>query len=444
MNLNELQASGLDNSSSPFHEETPQVDGSFPFTQDQLQAINKLMEFLADPCSDWFFTFQGYAGTGKTTCMLEVVRRSRNSSTKFAYTAPTNKAAKVLRELIGEGVTIYSFLGLRVDKNGETKQITHGKPVDLSEVDVIVIDEASMINGHLFGLLNDVADKWNLKVVFMGDPAQLPPVKEVKSPALQGEAGVQLTKVMRHDNQILTLATAVRNAIWHPAPSITIKSDNANGEGVWKISKPEFRKAIFAAAERGEFADGRTSKIISWRNKVVDEYNQIARSAIYGAAAQPGAYLVGDRIVAAGPCERGDVVLMSTDDEAVVENVLECKHPLEPRYHALELAVRTEDNRLVRLLVCHPVSRQQFDNDCELLAHEARGNPRLWKRFWEMKEIFHDIRFAYALTAHRSQGSTYTNVYVDFQDILYNRNRVEAFQCLYVGVSRAKKCLYLA
>lgn len=437
MNEYELQSSQADASLYEAAE-------AFHPTEEQESAIQKLLQFIAEPGGDWAFTFKGYAGTGKTSCMREVARRSVGTRAKFVYTAPTNKAAKVLREVVGEACTIYSLLGLRVDKNGETKQVTHGKPVDLSEIDVIVIDEASMVNAHLFGLLNDVAYKWNLKVVFMGDPAQLPPVKEKESLTLQQDTGVQLTQVMRHDNQILSLVTNIRKVIGNPAPSIQIKADNDGNEGVWKMSSVMFKREIFAAAQRGEFADGRTTKIISWRNVRVNEYNQIARAAIFGAEAVPGFYLTGDRIVAAGPCERGDDVLMSTDDEAIVEGVMECKHPLEPKYHALELKCRTEDNRVVRLLVCHPVSQQQFDNDCELLAHEARGNPRMWKRFWEHKEIFHDIRFAYALTAHRAQGSTYTNAYVDYQDILYNRDRVEAFKCLYVACSRARKKLFLA
>jgi len=422
-----------------------ETQATFEFTPDQLQAIEELLNYISSPyLTDWYFCFRGYAGTGKTSCMREVARRVGTSNARFAYTAPTNKAAKVLREIVGQASTIYSLLGLRVDKNGETKQIAHGKPVDLSDLDVIVVDEASMVNAHLFDLLSDIADKFNLKVVFMGDPAQLPPVKESESLALQGTTGIQLTKVMRHDNQILALVSEIRQVVFSPAPSINIKSDNDGTEGVWKLSKIDFKKQIFAAAARGEFADGHTTKVISWRNVKVDEYNQIARAAIFGAAAQPGFFLVGDRVVAAGPCERNDELLLHTDDEAIVEGVIECKHPLEPKYHALELKCRTEENAIIRLLVIHPASKQQHDNDCQLLAHEAQANPKLWRRFWDLKDLFHDIRFAYALTAHRSQGSTYQNVLVDYQDVLYNRNRTEAFKCLYVACSRASKRLYLA
>jgi exodeoxyribonuclease-5 len=422
-----------------------QEQNQFIPTEDQQQAIDQLLAFIQEPASfNWCFCFRGYAGTGKTSCMREVARRVGYSNARFAYTAPTNKAAKVLREVVGEASTIYSLLGLRVDKNGETKQITHGKPVDLSDLDVIVVDEASMVNAHLFGLLQDIADKFDLKVVFMGDPAQLPPVKEAESLALSGETGVQLTKVMRHDNQILQLVTDIREVVFSPSPCVNIKSNNAHNEGVWKLSKVEFRKKIYEAAERNEFADGRTTKVISWRNVKVNEYNQIARQAIFGMEAQPGFFLVGDRVVAAGPCERGDELLLHTDDEAIVEGIVECKHPVNPKYHALELKCRTEDNRIVRLLVIHPVSQAAFDNDCQLLAHEAAANPKLWRRFWDLKDTFMDIRYAYALTAHRSQGSTYVNTFVDFQDILYNRSRTEAFKCLYVACSRAQKRLYLA
>jgi exodeoxyribonuclease-5 len=139
-----------------------------------------------------------------------------------------------------------------------------------------------------------------------------------------------------------------------------------------------------------------------------------------------------------------DEVLIPTDDEAIVESFIECQHPLEPKYKAIELLARTEDNRKIRLLVIHPDSAADFERDSVHKAHDAKGNPKLWKKFWEHKELFHDIKYAYALTAHRSQGSTYENVWVDYQDVLFNRNRKEAFQCLYVACSRPTTCLHLA
>ena len=414
-------------------------------TPEQQIAVQRLIDYIEDPSTfDWFFCFTGFAGTGKTFCMREVVARCRRSAASFAYTAPTNKAAKVLRNVTGSATTIYSLLGLRVDKSGELKQVVAGKSPDLSMLDVIVVDEASMVNRNLFEILEVTAKRWQLKVVFMGDLAQLPPVGEPSSAALGGTLGANLTRVMRHDNQILSFATSVREQINSLAPSIKIRSDNDGQQGVWKLSNRDFKERIFSAAQHGDFADGTTAKIISWRNVRVGEYNNIVRAALFGAEGVPGYFLAGDRIVAGAPCERGEDFLLQTDDEAIVESVANCVHPFEPKYRAIELKARTEDNRVVRLLVIHPSSRQEFDNDCQALAHEARGNPKLWKRFWQHKELFHDVRYAYAITAHRSQGSTYETAFVDYQDILYNRNRKEAFQCLYVACTRPTTRLILA
>ena len=414
-------------------------------TPEQQIAVQRLIDYIEDPSTfDWFFCFTGFAGTGKTFCMREVVARCRRSAASFAYTAPTNKAAKVLRNVTGSATTIYSLLGLRVDKSGELKQVVAGKSPDLSMLDVIVVDEASMVNRNLFEILEVTAKRWQLKVVFMGDLAQLPPIGEPLSAALGGMLGANLTRVMRHDNQILSFATSVREQINSLAPSIKIRSDNDGHQGVWKLTNREFKERIFASAQSGDFADGSTAKIISWRNVRVAEYNNIVRAALFGADGVSGFFLAGDRVVAGAPCERGDDFLMQTDDEAIVESVANCVHPFEPKYRAIELKARTEDNRVVRLLVIHPSSRQEFDNDCQALAHEARGNPKLWKRFWQHKELFHDIRYAYAITAHRSQGSTYETAFVDYQDILYNRNRKEAFQCLYVACTRPTTRLILA
>lgn len=413
---------------------------------DQLAAIDALLAYIADPAPDTtFFVMAGFAGTGKTFCMREVVARSSKSHVKFAFTAPTNKAAKELKRVTGEACTIFSLLGLRIDKSGEVKALIAGKsPNDLSDLDVIFIDEAGMVNRHLFDIICAQAEKYNVKVVFMGDIAQLPPIGEATSPVWLEPNNVTLTKVMRHDNQILTLVTELRSVMNSIAPSIVIKSDNKDGEGVWKDTKMGFKQAIYNAALAGEFADGSKSKVVAWRNARVQEYNDLIRSALYGGEAVPGTYMPGERIVAAAPCTRGDDHLLSTDEEAIVESIVVCKHPMEPKYSAFELKCRTEQNKLIRLLVIHPSSAVQFGNDSTNLAHDAKGNPRLWKKFWEHKELFHDVKYAYALTTHRSQGSTYETVYVDFQDVLLNRNRKEAFQCLYVACSRASKRLHLA
>lgn len=413
--------------------------------------MNEMLDFLNDVSStDPFFVLEGPAGTGKTFIMREVSALYRKSHGKLAYTAPTNKAAKVLRYITGDACTIFSLLGLRVSTNGEMKELAgnEGKPVDLSHLDGVIVDEGSMMGRVILAHLREAAILHGFKVIFLGDRFQLPPVKEPESGIWRIERGAALTKVMRHDNQILKLVTRIRTAMLNPIMNIEIKSDHtvnpATGleEGVWKVAKAEFKKRIYEAAVAGEFADTNKTKVIAWRNVKAAEYNQLVRAAIFGAGASM--YEIGDRIIAAAPCMQGDDTILATDDEAMVEHITITVHPLETQYGAIELKCRTEMNKVIRLLVIHPASRLQFENDCQTLAHSAKANPKLWKKFWALKELFHDIKYGYCITAHRAQGSTYQNVYADYQDILLNRERREAFQCLYVACSRPTNQLYLA
>lgn len=429
---------------APPNMEAAPADLAIRLTDQQQSALTAMLQFIADP-DEFFFVLGGYAGTGKTFLMRELVARCKSSHAQFAFTAPTNKAAKVLRAVTGQACTIYSFLGLRIEKNGELKELVSGDtPDDISLFDVIFVDEASMINRRLMKHLEDVAKYHRIKIIFLGDPAQLPPVGEPESPVWALPNGSQLTKVMRYDNQILKLVTAIRDVIPSIAPTLNIKNDNAHDEGVWKLTKAAFKQRVYDAACNGAFADGSKGKVIAWRNARVSEYNDLIRRAIFGAEAMPGNFVVGDRIIATAPCKRGDESLLHTDDEAIVESVIATTHPTHPKYHAFELKCTNEMGKTIRLVVLHPRSEAEFEKDCEELAHQARNYPKLWKKFWELKDIFHEVKYAYAITAHRAQGSTYESVYVDYQDILLNRNRKEAFQCLYVACSRPTKRLILA
>ncbi len=410
----------------------------------QLTAIEELLAFATAPyVADPFYVFHGPAGTGKSYCIMKVDEAFRKSAGKLLHTATTNKAAKVLRALVGEAKTIYSALGLRIQANGELKELSDpAEHVDLSGIDCIIVDEAGMIPARLMTSIRNAAVKHNLRFIFVADRYQLPPVGEKESVIWRLPQQVGLTKVERHDNQVLELVTSIREAMDQTIMNITIKSDNDGKQGVWKVNKADFKARIFADAEAGAFSDTNTTKIIAWRNTTTAMYNTLVRRAIFGAAV--GVYEIGERIIAASPCIVGKDVVLATDEEAIVEGITENRHPLSPEFESIELLCRTEDNKVIRLRVLHPRSGPAYENAVQTAAHNAKIDGKKWKAFWGMKELFHDVKYAYAITAHRSQGSTYENVYVDYQDILINRERREAFQCLYVGCSRPTTKLILA
>lgn len=423
---------------------------AFTLNAEQSAALDKIMAWLDAPISDPYFVLKGYAGTGKTFTVKELVRRFKG---RIVFTAPTNKAAKVLRatlktpEYNPECRTIYSLLGLRMEVNGELKELKAPEdPIDLSQFRLVVVDEGSMLNKQVLGHIQECLEQFRgLRVLFMGDAAQLPPVGEGESPIWKFPQQAALEKVMRHDNQILTLATAIRKIVDHPAPSLTLKTDCDENGGVFKIDKGSFTKLIAKHANEGNLTSGAT-KVVAWRNVKVDEYNKIARHNIFGhAEANRSLWLPNDRLIFTSPVKDfNDEIVATTDDEGLVEKVIEEYHPIHGSVKCYRISVQIDQGPLVVAYAVHPQGQHEYSRIVDNLAAEARSMPRKWRDFWLFKESFHDCRHAYAITAHRSQGSTYTTALVDYQDILLNRTRREAFRCLYVACTRPTTNLVLA
>ena len=162
-------------------------------TKDQQSAMDAFIQFLTDPI-ETVFVLSGYSGTGKSS-LVKVLLDKLPSITKtiklvdpkyknyeVELTATTNKAAESLSYLTGAGVrTIHSYLGLRVEtdhKNKVTKLVP--SKLDPKTNTLIFIDEASYIDNELLGLIFKLTK--DCKIVFMGDPAQLTPVKSKGTP----------------------------------------------------------------------------------------------------------------------------------------------------------------------------------------------------------------------------------------------------------------------
>lgn len=421
----------------------------WPLNAEQLDAVKKLVAFLTDPNpSQKIFNLVGSAGTGKTSLMEGINKIFAESSAKIVYTAPTNKAAKVLKARVGQACTIYSLLGLRLEATGEVKVLTDAhSDIDLSDVNAVVVDESSMINSVLKAQIEKAIKKHDVRVIFMGDDCQIPPVGEAESPVFKMPIDAKLVKVERHDNSILNLAVHVRDQVNSPVTNIQTKtSADGDGLGVFKMDKMSFNKAIIEAARSGNFHKFDKCKIVAWTNREIVEYNEIVRAGFFGGISHKSLYLKDDKIVANAPVVRGTESLMQNGDEAIVLDAFETVNILAPEYKAIELLVLTEDDQTVRLSVVHPDSMSKWQADCNLLASQAKAHPSraAWKKFWDLKAgVFDDITHAYASTAHKAQGSTYETCFVDQSSILRNRNRREALQCLYVAVSRASKALYI-
>lgn len=417
--------------------------------EDQQASLESILEWAAKPYDEVepFYVLSGSAGTGKTYTIRALPNHFKG---RIVYTAPTNKATKELRKSVTtedykpETCTIYSLLGLSLEASGEVKELKYpeeGVP-DLSAFRLVVVDEGGMVNENLRKFIKTCSAEHKIKFLFMGDQAQLPPIGEIKSPIWKIKEGSALTKVMRHDNQILALATTLRGLVDHPAPNFKLDSNNDGEEGVWKLTEGAFEAKILEAAELGWFSEPDKAKAIAWRNVTVDKLNKLIRGKIFNNPTE--LWLPTDRVLFAAPAyDLEDQKVASTDDEGVINRIAVEWHPIYGEMKIFRISITLDDGRPAVARVLHPDSVMAFSQKLDALSDKARANRRFWKEFWSFKDAFHNLRYSYALTAHRAQGSTYETVFVDYRDILLNRTKSEAMRCLYVACTRPKKRLYL-
>ena len=134
--------------------------------------------------------------------------------------------------------------------------------------------------------------------------------------------------------------------------------------------------------------------------------------------------------------------LMNTSDEGTIVKMLESFDELY-NVPIWKMSISLDKGGIVELRVPTEAGSAYIEKRKEELAEQAKGYPKIWKDFWSFHEAFHYIAPAYALTSHKSQGSTYKEVLIDVQDILSNRDRETALRCLYVAVTRASNHVWL-
>lgn len=444
--------------------EPPTPVPTFDPTPEQAAALSAMLDFLTDYTEgnfsedsdtvDSFFTLKGYAGTGKSFSITLLAKSKlpdgspRFKPNQICFTAPTNKAVKVLRNYLDEAglqsspsKTIYSLLGLSLQANGEVKELAKPEePIDLSGFKVIIVDEASMVNRFLMDAIKEASLAWHVPFIFMGDPAQLPPVGEITSPVWKLPRGAELTTVMRYGNSMLDLATAIRKVVDHPAPSIQIKTNAP----VYRWGKADWFNQIEANLELFKTGD---AKIIAWRNVTVDAHNAYIRKLLFGTIeAKQSVWLPDDQIVARAPLKDLEgYTFMQNAEEAKILEVAIGNHPSYREFEIFNLLVEHETGRKYTIRTLTPTGSFHVNNRLNELSMEAKGGKRYkWREFWELKEAFHDVRHAYAWTSHMSQGSSIKKGFIDLEDILLNRNRAEAFRSLYVACTRQREELHIA
>jgi len=425
---------------------------------------------------DNLYLTDNFTVTHNTTIIKKILDSYRFG---VVVSAPTHKAKKVVMNTTNKnGQTLHSLLGLRPDVDLDNFNPNDPKfnPIAIPRItdyNFVIIDEASMVNQELYNLIVDKTRESKTKVLFMGDPAQIPPVGEKISAVFNQHTEIgefhQLTKVERQNdtNPLAFIYDALRNNLSKLDGGIirrTVMNDLGEGAN-FTINKRMFRKAILDKYSSEEFKkDTDFAKVIGWKNDTIMKSNRVIRDELFSGNVdiiEVGDILMGYRSVSAEN-QRYNIIENSADYRVVDKTAKE-----ENQYGILGYNVKLRED----------LAKGQFKfqdvfvidtNDYENLhlyaqMHDffrdmGKANKKAWNKYYEFRRnnllmktidkyknglyrssadvIVKDLDYGYAITAHKSQGSTYSHVFVLENDIYENWLAKERNQILYVALTR--------
>lgn len=580
------------------------------FTNDQSNAINQIIQFTSDRNSKTFCVY-GHPGTGKTTVIVELVNFliMKGYIKSIAFTAPTNKAVNIMKskmrsniKTLFEGITGKKYnnefnlenivddinnLGIKIDfltihrllnyKNdfdteGDRIFVRNGNS-SINNYEIIIIDECSMIPiqivTHLFEDIrnynNNIGDNYKKvpKIIFSGDPCQLPSVSErvssvfIKSKeqlsydffsktilATEQNAKFKIKNsgfIQRYNdltNDILNMKSVilkevVRNKIcnvvnlcFHIREWIEniIKTPNINqykGEGVFlyqygdrkKVETSWFNK--FIELQSNNINNNISNIILTWTNKQTDEYNTAIRNIMFKNKKNIDKFEIGDILmlndfynfdetIVRGKDMKNrfytseqikvtdkDVQIKECGDfiEHISKTMIKMKNSeaIIGKYKGLIKSLNSKTNRkytvwkltvqkmsealikdvipdLYTIYVTHSQSDTTINIDKETSLNMikkfrnitvsqysdlgTRIDREIIRPLWrQWNKIFIDpfakVNYGNSHSVHKSQGSSFYNVFIDSDDILNNKNIDEAKRCIYTALTRSSNEIHI-
>ena len=471
-------------------------------TSEQAAALRAIKSFLRDDSQDAFI-LRGSAGTGKTTLIASLVDTLQEMHLSCSLLAPTGRAARILGNKIKlitgrsefDGSTIhraiYTLTQVEVNEGAETAndpgvRMFFPLKEEESTAYLFVIDESSMVGDKenhgdfvQFGsgrLLKDIVtyarthrpgrtNDHLTKLLFVGDPAQLPPVGETASPALSAEylmqefglsvASFDLQTVMRQaqGSAILDRATELRDALL--AERFNAFSLKPNGQDIERVDASAAADLIVhGLAER----DSNVAVVHS--NAMALEYNRNIRERRWGDPSLPiqkGETLLINRNSTLHPLSNGDLVKVTKvgeKSEKVPVN-LRGGYSVELSFRALNVIFRDGDGSIIETdcmvlenLLDSPHREITPLEQRALLVDFRKRHPHLNPKSAEFRRAIRNdpyfnalqVKYGYAMTCHKAQGGEWNTVVVDFESNAGNRN-ASFFRWAYTAITRAAKKL---
>ena len=408
------------------------------FNTEQFEGLKRINQWLKN--GDTFFTLAGYAGTGKSTIVKKVLDNYRYG---VVVSAPTHKAKKVVMNTTGEdGQTLHALLGLRPDVDLDNFNPNNPKfnPIAIPKItdyNFVIIDEASMINQELYDLILDKTRNSRTKVLYMGDPAQIPPVGEKSSVVFQQDQTKlfhQLTKIERQNdsNPLGYTYDALRNNLDRLDGGFQrVTNMNEFGEGIFfTVDKREFRERIMEMFRSEEFQkDTDFAKVIAWKNDTVMLSNAVIREQLLGKntdIVEIGDLFMGYRSVSEEK-QRFNIIENSADYRVVKKEGLE-ENAYGIRGYRVQLREdlakgRFKHQDVFMINTEEHANLHQYAEMHDFFRDMGKSNKKNWKKYYEFRRsniltktidkyrnglyrssadtIVKDLDYGYAITGHK-------------------------------------------
>lgn len=558
----------------------------FQFTKDQIIGFQYIINTIFNHTFNSIGLY-GYAGSGKTTVVIHLVHHLLvNKLIKsVAFTAPTNKAVNIMkakfRSCVGEKshlldeyfsnfITIHKLLNYSTDFDTSGNRIFVKKNKNsILEYDLIIVDECSMLPlqlvTHIYEELRKLTQTANdnvyniPKIIFSGDPAQLPPVNETCSAlfsfldgpkllsisfdnflqslpnnnyqmeSINGDAlrkrydllvndikkmnYVIMKEIVRNvktnvNDMCYNIRQWVVNEVSHP----TLKKFPGDGVYLYKYDGKSKLKSIwyqkFIDSLNSPSPSNLSNIIITWTNKQTDEYNNFTRKFLFK---NPGTFEIGDILMLndfynySESKDTNRAVFYTSEqikvlgiekiqkkciliDESLNNNITKlskmknynniiqkCRdcitqinNKTKKDYLVWKLQVKkmfdVDDTSFEQIFVIHETSKPFLDLDKNVSSHMinvlrtyyqsnykeklSQIDKHIIKPLWRMWNDtfitqFADVNYGYSITTHKSQGSTFYNIFVDAHDILQNQNINEAKRCIYTSHTRSSNEIHI-
>jgi ATP-dependent exoDNAse (exonuclease V) alpha subunit len=444
-------------------------------TQKQSQLLKLLGNFIFNDDKDALFLLKGYAGTGKTTSISTFVNALSSAEKKAILLAPTGRAAKVIALYAKRpAYTIHKKIYFPKKKaNGGVDFVLQ---TNKHRNTIFIVDEASMIpdsrqNQKLFetgSLLDDLISYvyagHNCKLIFIGDTAQLPPVKLDISPALEADTltyeyhknidGIELDEVMRqHKNSgILANATQLR---------LLLQNDTDNFK--FDINFPDIKRLVDGYDIEDALVDAydndgvEETAFIVRSNKRANEYNQQIRMKIRG---QENEISSGDYVMIVKNNyywlkESSDAGFIANGDICLVQRIYGIKELYGFKFAEVLLKMidypEMQPFETVLLLdtltsESPSLTYEESNKLYQAVKEDYADEKSKYKQFLAIKKNKYfnalQVKFSYAMTCHKSQGGQWKTVFIE-QPYLPDGVSKAYFRWLYTAITRAKDKLYL-